>query len=129
MQFIVFFRRKYKIIMKSVLRRRYILITPSKRSVARGRKEHPPSSELRSSSTPYGVVKERGDFSTPSCASLARGYQYMSPIGDENEQLSIKITLRKIHLYTNRYNFNTSCCILFVCELERSAKHLYLILE
>jgi len=25
--------------------------------------------------------------------------------------------------YTNRYNINTSCCILFVNELKRSAKH------
>ena len=25
--------------------------------------------------------------------------------------------------YTNIYNFNASCCILFISELERSAKH------
>ena len=42
-------------------------------------------SELRSSSTPDGVVRERGDFSTPSCASLARGYQNVSPFGDRNK--------------------------------------------
>ena len=107
------------------LRRRYILITPCKRSAARGRKEHPPPSELRSSSTPYGVVRERGDFSTPR-------YQYVSPFGDENEQLSMKITLSKesfikkkmlIILYTNRCKYNISCCFLFIRELKRNAKH------
>jgi len=28
-----------------------------------------------------------------------------------------------IHYYTNRYNFNISCSVLFVSTLERSAKH------
>ena len=37
-------------------------LTPNNRNASRGRKEYPTQSELRSSSTKYGVVGKRIDF-------------------------------------------------------------------
>ena len=62
--------------------RRIMLITPCKRSAARGEKPTPSYPELRSSSTRYGVKAGVCSHAiTPSYASLARGYQHLSPSG------------------------------------------------
>jgi hypothetical protein len=62
------------------------VITPCKRSVARGKKMQLTNYELRSSSTcrvvtlnSYGVRKSCGDISSPRCATLARGYLHFTP--------------------------------------------------
>jgi hypothetical protein len=66
--------------------RRLMQITPCKRSAARGKKMQRTNSELRSSSTSgfmtlnsYGVQRHCSDISTPSCATLARGYSHFTP--------------------------------------------------
>jgi hypothetical protein len=57
-------------------------ITPNKRSAVRGKLPH--LSELRSSSTPYGVVEEKRF--TPCCALLARGYQNWTPAASRRRE-------------------------------------------
>jgi len=46
-----------------------------------GLEKNHPHGELRRSSTHFGVDGKRRCFLTPSCASLARGYQCKSPSG------------------------------------------------
>jgi len=55
-----------------------------------------PSRELRIGVQPAsGLRGRRGWLFTPRFASLARGYLYMSLIGEGNEQLFFKIILKK----------------------------------
>ena len=59
--------------------RRKMLITPCKRSAARGDAISPPTPELRRSSTRYGVESGVDSFYPELRLRLARGYQHLRP--------------------------------------------------
>ena len=99
------------------LRRRYIFIAPCKRSVARGRVCPTQAVNSVGVTPPTGVRGGRGWLFTPRCASLARGYKYMSPIGEGNEQLFFKI-IQKWGIYGR----NNICKIKMIDFWENNFK-------
>jgi hypothetical protein len=87
--------------------RRQIWITPNKRSAVRGKLSQ--LSELRSSSTPYGVVEERRF--TPCCALLARGYQNWTPAASKRREVFLHFyltILARAQYSTSEGEFSTS---------------------
>ena len=127
---ILYFQTTKIKVLPTYLRRRYIWITPCKRSAARGRRI--PTLVANSVGVqPATGLKGCGAPIYPELRFACTGLSMFIPFGDRKEQVFIKINLRKriykmdllILLYTNRYNFNISRCSLFNNKLERGAKH------